>query len=143
MLKSYYGDVDLINDTTLKINIVKAEKLRLYNPKLDTSTQNVVVFGKTSHKKMLDVWKSYYDEGTATPEDAYKATKEAFTSTKSNSEGTLIMFQFPKNEKYYFEILFSKDDEYYDTYESVGKFVAKTVYNDQVNEVKQKIKDAL
>ena len=96
-------------DTTKIITIVKAKKIRLYNPKLDENNQRMILFGKTSFKKYVDALDAY-ESGEISADLVFKDMKEIFTSVEPNSDGLIVMFKMRNTDRYLFDILFSNDD---------------------------------
>ena len=130
-------------DTTKIITIVKAKKIRLYNPKLDENNQRMILFGKTSFKKYVDALDAY-ESGEISADLVFKDMKEIFTSVEPNSDGLIVMFKMRNTDRYLFDILFSNDDVYYATLMTdVGMYLSKQVYNYEINEAREELKDAL
>ena len=78
-------------DTSVVIHIVKAERIKAYNPKLDENFQNLIVFGKTNFKNMMDAL-SAFNKDEIKGDELYKALKKGFSSPKkSNSDATIVM----------------------------------------------------
>ena len=130
-------------DTTKIITIVKAEKIRLYNPKLDENKQRMILFGKTSFQKYVDALDAH-ESGKVSDDVVFKEMKKIFTSIESNSDGLIVMFKMKNADGYFFDILFSNDDVYYATLMTdVGMYLSKQVYNYEINEAREELKDAL
>lgn len=130
-------------DTTKIITIVKAKKIRLYNPKLDENNQRMILFGKTSFQKYVDALEAH-ESGKVSDDVVFKDMKKIFTSIESNSDGLIVMFKMRNTDRYLFDILFSNDDVYYATLMTdVGMYLSKQVYNHDVNEARERLKDAL
>ena len=130
-------------DTTKIITIVKAEKIRLYNPKLDENKQRMILFGKTSFQKYVDALDAH-ESGEISNDLVFKNMKKIFTSIESNSDGLIVMFKMKNADGYFFDILFSNDDVYYATLMTdFGMYLSKQVYNYEINEAREELKDAL
>lgn len=141
--KVYLKDKYNKTDTTKIVTIVKAEKIRLYNPKLDENNQRMILFGKTSFKKYVDALDAY-EKGEISGEVVFKDMKKIFTSVEPNSDGLIVMFKMRNTDCYLFDILFSNDDVYYASLMTdVGMYLSKQVYNYEVNEARERLKDAL
>lgn len=66
------------------------------------------------------------------------------SSIPPGTDGLIVMFKMKNTDGYFFDILFSNDDVYYATLMTdVGMYLSKQVYNDEVNEARERLKDAL
>ena len=141
--KVYLKDSYDETDTTKIITIVKAEKIRLYNPKLDENKQRMILFGKTSFKKFVDALDAY-ESGKISEDVVFKDMKEIFTSVEPNSDGLIVMLKMKNSDGYLFDILFSNNDVYYATFiTDVGKYLSDQVYNYEINEARERFKEGL
>lgn len=71
----YLKDRYNTTDTTKIITIVKAEKTRLYNPKLDENKQRMILFGKTSFQKYVDALDAH-ESGKVSDDVVFKNMKK-------------------------------------------------------------------
>lgn len=131
-----------IIDTAKVFTIVKAEKMRLYNPKLDDDMKQMILFGKTTYKKYIDALQSY-SNGDITENDVFKTMKEVFTSIEPNSDGTIVMMKIRNHEKYFFEVMYSNNGVYYATNRETGEWLSREVYKQAVLEAREKLIDGL
>lgn len=130
-------------DTSSVVNIVKAERIKAYNPKLDENFQNLIVFGKTTLKNIVEAIESY-DKGDIKVDDLYNVFKESFSSSqKSNTDATVVKYRINDDDNYYVDVLFSNDGVYYATFVDIGLYVSDKIYENDVKEAGEKLKREL
>ena len=95
---------------------------------LDTNSQNVVAWASTSLRKITDAINSG---------NAFDVLVEGFGTDDANCNATVVEFTFPNNKEHFFNILFKKNGEYYDSFENVGKYAAKVLYEQRKSEALQ------
>lgn len=129
----YFRDRVVRHDSVPTITIIRTKEIRAYDPTLDPNKRNVAIWYKTEQQKLT----SAIESG-----DAFDVFVKAF-SDDPNSEATVVEFTFPNNPKHFFNILFKRNGEYYDSYEHVGAYAAHIGYEYTKGEIFQDIKDNL
>ena len=127
----YFKEKLLRHDSMPVITIHKAKEIKAYDPTLDPNKRNVTIWYETEQQKLTRAMESG---------DAFDAFIEAF-SDNPNSEATVVEFSFPNNPKHFYNILFKRGGEYYDSYEHIGKYAARIGYEFKKSEILQDIKD--
>lgn len=132
----YYQDKLNNGDSVPKITILRAEKIKAYNPTLDEDAASAHIFYETVVTKTTKAFKLSDDK-------IVDALVEALQTKHPNSDAMVLEFQFPNKDRHFFNIIYSKDGEYYDNWDHVMKYVIHEELKRANKEFGDRIYDAL